>query len=149
MNDESAGVVNGEFNVGVPLTVGSKSLVVSETDDVCNTVSAGVQVNFLDKTAPAIAISSPKKGSIVLDNRPRLQLQVSFEDDSGVDADSLHFDDGMPMYVTCTWAENLANCYPEEPLPEGLFTITAHVSDATGNSAWAKTTFIISLLPLE
>jgi hypothetical protein len=88
---------------------------------------------YADTIPPTLAIEAPAAWACLNTRTP--QLRVTYGDDgSGVAPDSLAFTlNGAPLEVTCDRTETGATCAPVLPLPEGLLTLEATVSDKAGN----------------
>ncbi|MEM8931695.1 MAG: hypothetical protein AAGE94_11010, partial [Acidobacteriota bacterium] len=79
---------------------------------------------------------SPTDGSATNDATPTVTLSYLSVDGTGIDSDSLLLRfGGILRYMACNFGETGADCTPFEPLDDGLWPITAEISDLSGRSS--------------
>lgn len=90
---------------------------------------------FEDQSKPIIEFSLPANNSATNQTRPTLRL-VFLDSGSGIDDDTLELTiNEAPLAASCTVDALGAECVPNAALSDGLKTVTARISDTSGNES--------------
>lgn len=90
---------------------------------------------FEDQSKPIIEFSQPANNSATNQTRPTLRL-VFLDSGSGIDDDTLELTiNEAPLAASCTIDALGAECIPNAALADGLKTVTARISDTSGNES--------------
>ena len=123
--------------------------------DQCPNTPPGVEVGpdgcplATDTTPPQITITSPVADTFVTVGRPVIKFSAS-DNDSGVDNDSVVINvNTVDIDVVCNFAGGNAACVPTNDLPQGDINLQVSISDLSGNSASAQSSFKVDSLPLS
>jgi len=96
---------------------------------------------------PVLSISAPVADSFTNDDRQTIQLDYS--SDGEIDTESIELTlNASALANTCTADQTIAQCIPDDALPEGEVTIGATIADTTGQvSNSAQVGFTVDTIP--
>lgn len=139
-NIESDTQGNWSIDAGT-LADGTYTVIATAADNAGNEVMAGPNTFTIDSTAPMVSIDSPTMGERVLTLRPT----ISGTADAGLEvAITL---DGQALGTTTAANDGTWSIDPTEELAEGEHTVSASVTDASGNTGTSgDVTFNIDLV---
>lgn len=144
-------VQNGESISVSSFSAGTWRLTVNGTDWAGNVTNLEgptftVDEALPDDTPPSLSLT-PTHGSSVATSLPTISVQ--FDDaDSGVDLASVRLAiDSIDVTSFTSVSAASATFIPIEALGQGTHTVSASISDLTGNQATASATFFIDTLP--
>lgn len=138
-------VVNGAFSTTRPLgSEGEHTIELVATDAAGNVASQSVTVT-IDRSLPAVQITTPVQGSFLATATPAVAVQWS--DAKGVDAESLQvLIDGEDRTARFMKSSDGATGTPDA-LGEGPHRIVVRVRDRAGNVAEASASFTVDTTP--
>lgn len=95
---------------------------------------------------PTISFTSPVAASFTNADRPL--LVITYSDATGINTSSLAVREGAALLpVTCEASGNGSTCLPDVPLADASHTLTASISNASGNASSATIQFTVDTTP--
>lgn len=97
--------------------------------------------HYADIIPPEIYIDSPQEGSYL--NNPLPLFGLSYSDSGiGINPESLRLLlNQSELAVDCEHSPSRAECYPQDPLPDGEYRLDVEIQDHAGNSTEAESVF--------
>nr|WP_158594007.1 Ig-like domain-containing protein [Cohnella faecalis] len=131
---------NWTFTPDDPLTDGTYT-VSAEATDAAGNKGTDTSAFTVDTEAPDVDITGPTNGSITKDpntvitgtNEPGTTLTVVVKDSNGDPVDGEVEEDGSGNWTFT----------PDEPLPDGTYTVTVEATDGNGNEGTDTSTFTV------
>lgn len=139
-SDNLSGIASCPSSVFLDIEGEQQEFSATTIDKAGNSSETSIVIN-LDKTPPLLRIVTPD--SKYYQSIDALEINLSYSDLNGVNHDSLRVKlDDKPLSVNCVKQEQSATCSIVDPMSPGEHQLEVSVSDFSGITAKAFTTFI-------